>query len=128
MSATPVNMSPLRAFFSFCCDQVALCRVSVLAAGAAPAITHSSGVPARRVDHHAHFGGVGGTVPTESHRGSFRTAGGIRGKAGPCESAGEPGIAARCNPTLGRCRRKTLSPEFKVDFTFRVNLRLVSAT
>lgn len=84
----------VRAFFSFCCDQVALCRVSVLAARAAPAVTHSSGVLARRVDHHAHFGGVGGTVPTESHRGSSTTAGGIRGKAGPYENAGKLGMVA----------------------------------
>lgn len=93
MSAT-LKYVTVRAFFSFCCDQVALCRVSVLAARAAPAVTHSSGVLARRVDHHAHFGGVGGTVPTESHRGSSTTAGGIRGKAGPYENAGKLGMVA----------------------------------
>lgn len=76
-------MSQLGTFFSFGCEQVAICRVSVLTARAAPAVTHSSGIPARRVDHHAHFGGVGGTVPAESHRGSSPTPGGIRGKAGP---------------------------------------------
>lgn len=100
-------MPQLRAFFSFCCDQVALCRVSVLAARAAPAVTHSSGVPARRVDHHAHFGGVGGTVPTESHRGSSATAGGIRGKAGPYENAGKLRMVAQsCNSHTGEVEKR----------------------
>lgn len=76
-------MSQLGTCFFFGSEQVAICRVSVFTARAAPAFTHSSGIPARRVDHHAHFGGVGGTVPAESHRDSAPTPGGIRGKDGP---------------------------------------------
>ena len=77
--------------FSFHCEQVALCWVSVPAGGTPEAAPDCGGVPARHLDHHAHFGRVGGPVPAESCRGSSPAPGGASGEAKAYEPMREGG-------------------------------------
>lgn len=77
--------------FPFCCEQVALCGVSVPAAGPPAAAPDGGGAPARRLDHHAYFRRVGGPVPAEGRRGSSRAPRGVWGKAEPCRPVGRVG-------------------------------------